>query len=164
MKRVLVYVAVTLLVICMAMAMPCAAQDVSNLYMAGGSYSPGAQPSVAGSALYAHQINSNGTYAFSAVDALPASVKPFTVTTSVGVGIAQRIATIGKVNIFAPTEAGVAWTGQSVGWSWDFGLGAPFQINAKNNLWLMPTVRVKKASVGGGSYQPIIGVLFGWGK
>lgn len=139
------------------------AQDISNIYLAGGSYSSGASPAFAGSALYAHEVNSAGTYAFTMVDALPASTKPFTVTTNVGVGIAQRVATIGTIPILIPTAAGISYTGTNTGWAYSTGVGAVFKL--KPNWYLMPTLRVLKSSVSSGSgYQPIIGVLFGWGK
>lgn len=139
------------------------AQDVSNLYMAGGSYSAGATPAFAGTGLYAHQINTSGTYAFTMVDALPATLKPFTVTTNFAAGIAQRVATIDGFSIFIPTAAGISYTGTNTGWAWSTGVGVPFKI--KSNWYLMPTARVLKSSVSGGSgYQPIVGLLFGWGQ
>lgn len=139
------------------------AQGVSNLYMAGGSYGAGATPAFAGSGLYAHQINTSGTYAFTMIDALPNTIQPFTVTTNVGVGIAQKIATIGTIPILVPTAAGISYTGPNVGWAWSTGGGAFFQV--KPNWYLMPTIRILKSSVSGGTgYQPIVGVLFGWGK
>jgi hypothetical protein len=159
MKRILILTALFLA------AYTAAAQSVSNLYMAGASYSSAGQPSTAGSALYAHQINTSGTYAFTMLDALPASVKPFTVTTNVGVGVGQRIATIGKVPVFVPTSAGISWTGSNVGWDWSTGAGTPLQWK-KTNWYVMPNVRVLKSSVGGkgGTYEPIFGLLIGWGK
>ena len=143
------------------------AQDVANLYMAGASYSPQGQPSTAGTALYAHQVNTSGTYAFTVIDAVPASVKPFTVSSNVGVGVAQRVATIAGADVFMPTAIGVSWTGTNVGWQWNTGIGVPFKFkSAKLADWyVMPNVRMLKSSVSGGAgYQPIIGVLFGWGK
>lgn len=141
------------------------AQDVSNLYMAGGSYNAGATPAFAGTALYAHQINTSGTYAFTMVDALPNTLRPFTVTTNFAAGIAQRIATIDGVSIFVPTAAGISYTGPNVGWSWSTGAGVPFQLKKGSSWYLMPTARVLKSSVSNGSgYQPIIGLLFGWGQ
>lgn len=144
------------------------AQDVSNLYMAGGSYSAGATPAFAGTGLYAHQINTSGTYAFTMIDALPANTKPFTVSTNIGAGIAQRVATIDGVSIFIPTSAGISYTGNNVGWAWTTGIGAPFKVRSSANggsWYLMPTARILKSSVSGGSgYQSIVGLLFGWVK
>lgn len=143
----------------------CLAQDVSNLYLAGGSYSPGGSPSFAGSALYAHQINASGTYAFTMIDALPASVKPFTVNTNIGIGIAQRVATINGYSIFVPTSAGISYSGTNTGWAWSTGAGVPFRLKPDSNWYAMPSVRVLKSSVSGGSgYQPIFGLMFGWGQ
>lgn len=138
--------------------------NVSNLYMAGASYSPAVTPTAAGTALYAHEIGDSNTYAFTLIDAAPESLKPFTVTNNVGAGIAQQLFTIGKASVWVPTSVGVSWTGQNVGWSWSTGAGVPFQIG-KTDWYVMPTVRVLKSSVAGATgYQPIIGVLFGWGQ
>jgi hypothetical protein len=140
-----------------------ASNGVVNLYGAGMSYSVNASPAVAGTALYAHQVNNSGTYAFTAVDALPATLKPFTVTSNVGIGVAQKITTLGKVTIFMPTSAGISWSGTNTGWQWNG--GAVAVIPLKSNYYIMPTVRFLKSSVSSGSgYQPIIGLLFGWGK
>lgn len=138
--------------------------NVSNLYMAGASYSPSGKPTVAGSALYAHEIGDSDTYAFTLIDAAPETIKPFVVTNNVGVGIAQQLVRISKASIWVPTSIGVSWTGQNIGWSWSTGAGVPFEIQ-KTNWYLMPTVRVLKSSVAGATgYQPIFGVLFGWGQ
>lgn len=154
---------VLLLLLLGGMSRPVQAQDVANLYMAGGSYNPGAVPAFAGDALYAHQLNNSGTYAFTMIDVLPTTTKPFTVTTNIGVGIAQRVFTINRLPIFIPTAAGISYTGPNAGWAWTTGAGAPFVW--KGNWFVMPSVRVLKSSVSGGSgYQPIFGVLFGWGN
>ena len=164
MKRFLICAVVMLLAV-MGVAMA-SAQDVDNLYMAGASYSPQGQPSTAGTALYAHQVNTSGTYAFTVIDALPASVKPFTVSTNVGVGVAQRVANIAGADVFMPTAIGVSWTGSNIGWQWNTGIGVPFHFSKKYPNWyIMPNVRILKSSVSGGAgYQPIVGVLIGWGK
>lgn len=147
------------ILLCGLVATAASAQGVTNLYLAGGSYSAGATPAFAGSGLYARQIGSSGTYAFTMVDALPSTTRPFTVTTSVAFGVAQRVATIDKIPVLIPTTAGISLTGGNPGWSWSTGLGAPFQV--KPNWYVMPTVRVLKAVDG---YHPIVGVLFGWGN
>ncbi len=145
-----------------------AAQDVSNLYLGGASYSAGASPAFAGSALYAKQVNASGTYAFTMIDALPATTKPFTVTTNVAIGIAQRVATIDGFSIFVPTAAGISYTGTNTGWACSTGVGVPFKFRTSKDggaWYLMPTARVLKSSVNSGSgYQPVIGLLVGWGK
>lgn len=136
---------------------------VQNLYGAGMSYSVNASPAIAGTAIYAHQVNGSGTYAFTAIDAVPATLKPFAVTSNVGVGVAQKVATVGKIPIFMPTSAGISWSGTNTGWQWNG--GAVAVIPLKSGYYLMPTVRFLKSSVSSGSgYQPIIGLLFGWGK
>lgn len=137
--------------------------DIQNIYAAGVSYSAGGSPAVAGTGLYAHLINGSGTYAFTVVDALPATVKPFTVTTNIGVGVAQKVATFGKIPIYMPAATGISWTGSNTGWQWN--TGALATIHVKGQYYVMPSVRVLKSSVSGGSgYQPVLGVLFAWGQ
>jgi hypothetical protein len=139
------------------------ATPIQNFYAAGGSYNVGASPGIAGTGLYAHVIANSRTYAFTAVDALPNTKKPFTVTTNIGVGIAQQLATLGKVTVWIPSSAGISWSGSNSGWQWNS--GAMATIPLKNSFYLAPIVRVLKSSVSGGTgYQPIIGLLFCWGK
>jgi hypothetical protein len=136
---------------------------LTNIYAAGVSYSVNATPSVAGTALYAHLIASSGTYAFTAVDALPNTLKPFTVSTNIGVGIGQKVATLGSVPIYVPTAAGISFNGANTGWQWN--AGALASVHVRGNYYILPSVRFLKSSVSGGTgYQPIIGVLFGWGN
>jgi hypothetical protein len=137
--------------------------NIENLYAAGLSYSVNATPAVAGSALYAHLVADSGTYAFTHVDALPNTIKPFTVTTNVGAGIAQKVFTIGKVPVYTPAGAGVSFNGSNTGWEWNG--GALAAIHVKNQYYVMPTVRFLKSNVAGGTgVQTILGVLFGWGQ
>ena len=147
-----------------AVSIPCFSQEpIQNLYAAGGSYNFNATPAVAGTALYAHYVASPGTYAFTVIDALPNNTKPFVVTSNIGVGLAQKMFAIGKVSLFMPTAAGISWTGTNTGWQWTG--GATVTIPLKHNLYLMPTVRFLKSSISGGSgYQPVCGLLFGWGQ
>lgn len=140
---------------------PLPAPAPSNIYALGPSFNQSATPEIAGTALYAHRLT-NGTYAFTAVDALPASVKPFTVTTNIGIGVAQKVATVGKVNIYAPTAAGISFSGQNTGWEWNAGALAAIRVHGQ--YYVMPEVRLVKASIGGSGYQPIVGVLFAWGQ
>ena len=118
--------------------------NYTNFAAGGASYSPGATPAVAGTGLYARLLSSTaGTYSFSVVDAVPASAKPFTVTTQVATGVAQKIATFGTVGIYIPAAAGVAWNGQNTGWSWSTGALASIPLK---NYHLMPNVRMVKSS------------------
>jgi hypothetical protein len=136
----------------------------SNLYAAGVSFNSTASPRIAGTGLYARLISdSTGTYAFTVLDALPASISPFTVTTNMGVGVAQKLFTVGKVPIFVPTSAGISFNGTNTGWAWS--TGAIASIRIKNNWRVLHNVRIVKSSVSNGAgYQPIVGVLFGWGQ
>jgi hypothetical protein len=139
-------------------------EPVTNIYAAGISFNSSGSPSIAGTGLYARLISDGtGTYAFTVVDALPASVKPFTVTSSFGAGIAQKVFTVGNVPIFVPTSAGISYNGSNTGWAWSTGALAAVKI--KNNWRIFPNVRIVKSSVSGGTgYQPIVGILFGWGQ
>jgi hypothetical protein len=151
---------ILLVLLCLA---PCAHGQVQNIYAGGGSYSVNASPAVAGTALYAHSLGNSGTYAFTAVDALPSTLKPFTVTSNIGAGVAQRVFTIGTLPVYMPTAAGISWSGTNTGWQWSG--GALVGIKVKGNYYLMPSVRFLKSSVSGGTgYQPIFGLLFGWAK
>jgi hypothetical protein len=136
---------------------------ILNFYGAGGSYNFNAQPNIAGTALYAHYITSPGTYAFTVIDVLPNTVKPFTVTSNIGAGLAQKIFTIGKASLIMPTTAGISWSGTNTGWQWTGGGGVMVQV--KDSFYVMPTVRFLKSSISDGSgYEPVLGVLFCWGK
>ena len=140
------------------------APALTNIYAAGISFNNGASPAIAGTGMYAHLIaDGSGTYAFTVVDALPTSLKPFTVTSNFGAGIAQKVFTIGSVPIFVPTSAGISYNGTNTGWAWS--TGALASIKVKNNWRIFPNVRIVKSSVSNGSgYQPIVGVMFGWGS
>lgn len=158
--------AITLALAVLALSIAALAQDpqATNLYAAGVSFNNSGSPSVAGTALYAHSISDgSGTYAFTVVDALPSSYHPFTVTTNFSAGIAQKVFSIGKVPFYIPTAAGVSFTGTNTGWAWS--TGALASIKVKTNWRIMPNVRVVKSSVSGGTgYQPVVGILFGWGQ
>jgi hypothetical protein len=139
--------------------------QLQNLYAAGASYNPGGSPGVAGTALYAHNLNTGATlptFAFTAVDALTTSTKPFTVTTNVGIGLAQQVATLGKIPIYMPTSAGISWSGPNTGWSWTGGVLTPIKYKS---VYLIPAVRFLKSSVSNGSnYQVMASFLIGWGN
>jgi len=141
-----------------------AVSPVVNIYAGGISFNGSGSPAIAGTGLYARLVSDGtGTYLFTVVDALPASLKPFTVTSNFGAGVAQKIVTIGKVPIFIPTSAGISYNGTNTGWAWS--TGALASIRIKNNWRIFPNVRIVKSSVSNGSgYQPIVGVLFGWGQ
>lgn len=163
MKSVFTVVSVLFLAVLSFAQTPAPAQ-ATNIYAAGVSFNQSAKPAVAGTALYARLLSDgSGTYAFTVVDALPANVHPFTVTTNFGAGIAQKVFSIGKVPLYIPTSAGISFTGNNTGWNWS--TGALASIKAKGNFRIMPNVRIVKSSVSDGAgYQPIVGLLFGWGQ
>jgi hypothetical protein len=145
--------------------------DVVNLYAAGVTWAPGATPQLSGNLMYAHELtvtdeNGNvkgtGTYLFADMDAIPTSVKPFSVTTNVGTGIAQKVFTVHNVPIWIPTAAGVSWKGPNVGFQWNTGAAATIAL--KNNLFLIPNVRALKSNVSDSGYQLQVGFDIGWGK
>lgn len=154
-----------ILVVLLASAVLAFGQDAqpTNVYAAGVSYNQGASPAVAGSALYARALtDGSGTYAFTVFDALPASTHPFTVTSNVGAGIAQKLFTVGSVNFYAPTSAGISFTGANTGWQWNTGLLASLPVKKGSHWRLMPNVRLIKSSIGGGGYQPVAGFMLGY--
>lgn len=139
------------------------APQVQNLYFGGVSYNLGATPSIAGTGGYAHALNADGTYGFAVFDALPNTLQPFTVSTNVGGGVAQRVITIGKIPIYTPITAGFSWTGHNSGWQWSGGGAA--SIHIKGPWYFLPNVRFLKSSVSDGTgYQIIAGGWFGFGK
>lgn len=139
------------------------AQAQTSLYAGGVSFNNGAKPSIAGTGLYAHSIDSVGTYAFTAVDVLPNTLKPLTVTTNISAGPAQKLFTLGKVPIYGTTAAGISFQGSNTGWAWNGGFLA--SVHIKKHWYAYPTVRVAKSSVSNGTgYQPIVGVLFGYSQ
>lgn len=144
--------------------------ELQNIYGVGASWNNSAQPPVAGTLFYGHRLNDSGTYGFSILDVLTNTVKPFTVTTNIGAGVAQKVATIAKLPIFMPTTAGISFNGQNVGWEWNGGAATLFPINklvkkASSDWYLMPTVRFLKSSVSNGTgYQLIFGSEICWGK
>lgn len=139
------------------------AQTVTNFYAAGATYNVNASPSVAGTVLYAKKLADSNTYAFTALDMVPNTVKPYTVTTNMGVGVAQKLTTIGKVDIFTPLAAGISTSGPNLGWQYNFGIMPTIRI--KGPYYIAPTVRFNKSSVSNGTgVQPLIGILFGFGQ
>lgn len=161
--KLLALLAVFLALPLFAQTAPTTPANPTNIYAAGISFNQGATPQIAGTALYAHSISDSGTYAFTVIDALPNSFKPFSVNTNIGAGIAQKVFTISNVPIFVPTSAGISFNGSNTGWAWS--TGALASIKLKGNWRVMPNVRIEKSSVSGGTgYQPIIGVLFAWGQ
>ena len=139
----------------------------TNLYAGGISYNSGASNPVAGTAMY-DRLTTDSTYAFTALDILPISVKPFTVSTNVSVGVAQKVLTWNNINFFTPTSAGLSITGNNTGWTWTSGILADYNIKKSGKATqyhVQPNVRWLKSSVSGGSdYQLIGGALFAWGK
>lgn len=148
---------------------PAPPSPAANLYAAGVSYNQAGTPAVAVSALYAHRLDispdsfAGPTYVFTMVDVLPNNTKPLTVSTNIGAGIAQKAFSIAGHDVLVPTAAGISLTGSNAGWSWTTGAAVP--IRFKGNWFLVPTVRVLKSSVTGGTgYQPVFGILLGLGS
>jgi len=154
-----------LLLVCASVSLFAQVPDApSNVYAFGPSFNSSATAKVAGTALYARLLDSNsGTYEFNVVDILPNNTRPFTVTTNVGVGVAQKLFAIGRVPVFVPASVNLSVSGSNTGWGWSG--GALAAIRLKNEWHLYPNFRVVKSSVSNGTgYQPILGVLVGWQK
>ena len=179
MKRIL---ALTILILA---AYTVAAQTTpfNNIYAFGVSYNNATTPSVDGTALYARLVAANTsstttalgtttssypTYAFTAIDILPVSIKPFEVSTDMSVGVAQRIFNFNNVNFFIPVSAGPAITGTNVGWNWTSGILAdiPITKGGKPTNWgILPNVRWLQTNVNGASvYQLTAGVMVRLGQ
>lgn len=167
MKTFLSVLVLTIASACYAQTTPSAPAptQLTNIYAAGISYNNQGSPSVAGTALYARALtDGTGTYAFTVYDALPTSFKPFTVTSNVGAGFAQKVFSIKNTPVFIPTSAGISFNGTSTGWQWSTGALVPIKVS-KKGWYVFPTIRVAKSSVSNGTgYQPIVGLLFGWGQ
>lgn len=131
-----------------------------NFVAAGVSWNQSATSQVAGTALYARALpGQTNTYSFTAFDAVPSSMSPFTVTTQMATGVAQRLVSFKGVNVYVPAAAGIAWSGTNTGWSWSSGVLASIPVKS---YFLMPNVRVVKSSVNNNSgYQLVVGVMFG---
>ncbi len=142
------------------------AQQLKTLYAGGVSWSPGASPAFAGTVLAATQVSPDtapGTYGFTAIDILPSTMKPFTVSTNVALGMARKLFTVGNYTVYSPLAAGFSLTSTNAGWNWSTGGCA--DVPLKNGFGLMPCVRVLKSNVGNGSgYQLMPSVLLRWGK
>jgi hypothetical protein len=137
--------------------------EPDNAYMGGVTVNPGASPAVAGTGIYARRV-AEGTFAFTVIDALPTTVKPFTVVTNVGIGVAKRVLTIAGIPIYVPASGDISWTGNHVGWAWSTG-GLAWIPLGKRGWAIAPQCRLLKSSISGGSgYGVMGGVLLGWGK
>lgn len=135
----------------------------TNIYAIGPSYNPSASPAIAGSAFYGRMVAGTGTYGFTVLDALPSSVKPFTISTNIGAGVAQKLLTIGSVPFYGAAGTGISWSGSNTDWQWNGGALAAIPLRkACSTCYLMPNARF--LSVGGGKYQPIVGFWFGFGS
>lgn len=148
----------------LALAFACSAQTatpVQNFFGGGVSFNNSGTPSIAGTAFYAKSVNDgSGTYSFTVFDALPNSLKPLTVTTNVGTGIAQKVFCVSGVCIYAPITAGFSWQGSNLGWNWTGGFIAPIKL--KKGWYVAPAIRFAKSSVSNGTgYQLIPGGFVG---
>ena len=134
--------------------------DPLNIWGAGVSWNQSASQQVAGTIMYAREQNTAGTYAFGLIDAVPTTYSPLTVVTNLGVGIGQKVMSVGAWTLYATVAAGPSWSGQSTGWNWSGGAIATHPI--KGNWWGGINARVIKSSVNNNSgSQFIFGVLVG---
>ena len=185
MKRIVLFIAIAASMALIAPHPACSqTAPPINLYAFGVSYNNANSPSVDGTALYARMVAANvssttttaagttttayPTYAFTALDILPVSIKPFEVSTNMSVGVAQRIFNLNGINVFIPVSAGPAITGTNLGWNWTSGLLLDYQIKkagVPTNWHIMPNLRWLQTNVNGGSvYQLTGGILIGLGQ
>jgi hypothetical protein len=144
------------------------ATEPINLYAVGGSWNQSASgitaQQYAATAMYARAQTAAGTYAFTAIDLVPTSMTPVTLTTQTSVGIAQRVLSVAGWNIYATAASGPSWTGTNTGWAWLAG-GMASHAVGKGNWRVMPNVRAIKSSINNNSgVQLIIGVMVGFGQ
>lgn len=144
---------------------PAPTSSLQNLYTVGVNASPGAGTPVDGSFMWAHNLNdSTGTFGFTLVDIVPATLKPFTVVTNTSLGVAQKLATIAGKEIYGTAGAGLSMSGTATGYNYNFGAALPLRYK-QTNWYIVPVVRVLKTNVpNGNGYQPIFGLHFGWGQ
>lgn len=167
-KSVVILLALLLIPAAYAQSLPSAptptpTSGIQNLYFGGISYNAGASPAIAGTGGYAHALNQDGTYGFAIFDALPNTLRPFTVSTNVGAGVAQKVLTVEGIPVYTPVTAGFSWTGHNSGWQWSGGAAA--SVHIKGPWYFLPNVRFIKSSVTGGTgYQVIGGAWIGFGK
>lgn len=136
----------------------------ANIFGLGVSWnqsaSAAASQQIAGTAMYARQQTTGGTYAFTVVDAVPTTYKPFTVNTNFGVGVAQRVFALNDWTVYGTTAAGPSWSGANTGWAWTGGGIATHPLKSK--YWYGLSARVVRSSVNNNSgSQFIFGVMFG---
>lgn len=137
------------------------AAPAMNFGAAGVSYSPGAEPAIAGTAAYARRLGPS-TFSFTLMDALPMREVPGAITTQVGTGVVQRVASVGNLDFYIPVVTGISWSGTNSRWSWSGGAMVAFKI-PKLGMYAYPNVRWSRIDVAPGvaGYQATYGVLFG---
>jgi hypothetical protein len=139
-----------------------------NIWGVGLSWNQGASSALsqqfAGTAFYAREQNTAGTYLYTMFDVVSTTVKPLTVTTNTGIGLGQKITTVAGWTIYATATAGPSWTGSNAGWNWTGGGMAAHAIG-KSKWNIIPMIRTVKSSVNNNSgYQLIFSLGFGTGN
>ena len=150
----------------------------TSVYGVGVSYDNGATPSMAGTLTFSHLLTSTDTactnlvsvcYGYTVLDILPVTFSPTVVSTNVGVGVAQKALTIGKVNFFVPVGIGPTITGTNVGWNWSGGglADVPITKAGQSTNWhFQPNIRFVNANVNGvnNGYRLIFGFNFAFAQ
>ena len=139
-----------------------------NVYAFGGSWNQSVSSQTsqqfAATVMYARSQTQSGTYAFTALDIVPTSVQPVTLTNQTSIGIGQRVLTLAGWRAYLTGATGPSWTGTNAGWAWIVGGMATHAIG-KGGWMIMPNVRTIKSSVNNNSgYQLILGAMFGFGR
>lgn len=146
---------------------------LTDLYGAGGAYSPNATPVGSAIAFEAHKLNASGTWSFTeflAVPQLPSKTAagtptPFTMSSNVGTGVAQKFADFGAIPIYTTGTAGISWTGQDTSWQLNYGFMPVIPLKGKMAGWyVLPFVQGMSggSTIGGTRFE--VGFAMAWGR
>ena len=114
-------------------------------------------PKVTGTLGYAKLITGN-TYSFTTVDVNSAHTHPWSVQTSITTGIAQRLTTVSKFQIYTGGTFGVATTGSNVGGAYS---GRVLIVRPIKGNWAgIAIMGVSGATIS--NVRPVLGVGFGY--
>jgi hypothetical protein len=135
------------------------AAEPDNVFVAGVAWNQYAAPQISGNLTYAHRIG-EGLYNFNLVDVTSRQTHPFSAAVSIAPGLAKKFMTINGIKIYELAAAGIMTGDNRIGFAWSTGGAAIIPLGKQ--IWLMPSVRVLKASMI--DFQSIYGIAIGFGK